>query len=517
MSANTEFIEDLDARRVLNAFNKPVKTVQDIEDHDKFHEHLKRLCPDPKVEIKNKGENKKLRDTPFLKKWEKSITEFKAAVEKVKEKYPMPREQHEKEAEEEGEDANSELIRLAKQLEEFRTIIPDVLDCPADISEAIKSLAAKAPKDISYPDEWEEEGSNEAKAALDEFRKLHKGKRKDSPSDKGSTGRNPEKIWPLLTKLINDGSIKLKDPSWELIAKSCHLDGCDWADIKFHLEFELRQHPEQKADALRLAAADFGRKCPEILQIIEDSRYFKDEELYTTYVAYRQHNPRIVKARGDQRKTSRLSKSPFQDRQQYTSRPKKSSKVDGWDQVWVNDPDQGGKRVQATIEYGWDGWLDVRMPRLEKQPLGTERYNLFRTNQFPKETTSFRNGEPLKWLTISKKEDLYNIKWAQITINHWSYAQTKRGNDGHSIPFPRIYAVGFVRVPDKDKRFMTCWVRTTLEIKFGIKNVQNGILEARTAAGLRDPRDASLIVDEVIEVDSDDEIEDPELRADSFL
>ncbi|KAK4242946.1 hypothetical protein C7999DRAFT_18614, partial [Corynascus novoguineensis] len=323
----------------------------------------------------------------------------------------------------------------------------------------------------------------------------------------------PEKRWPKFTALVNNGTIEKDSPRWRMTRTTCGLSGCDWADVKFFLEFDLKGKTGAVTDTdMHTAASDFLRACPEILKLMEED-FWGDKDMHTIYQAYRDQHPRTVKSRDFRSLGLRQSRTPGRDRIAVPSRPRKAQVVEDFDKIYVNDPDQGGKRVLGTIVYAWSGWLDVQMPEIVDEDSGgvfsAERYNLFPQKAHPTETMNFKAGAPDKWLDISPQRSLEGYKLKDVTINHFTYAKPRRRKEYDKIYFPRAYVVGFINKKPRDERYMTVWVRSTFKTAFSSDNVDEIMIEQRKQVGLLHPgvpRVADVESGSGSEADSDDSL-----------
>jgi hypothetical protein len=504
MSNTSGASQDILARRLLAAFEKPIKNAQTHANHDEIFKHLKELCPDPSEPLTKKNDQDNFTKVPILKAWEKDDPKtFNNAIDTLLKTYPLPNAAN-----------NDNLDDLARKLQAFQDGIEpfDDADCPNTIATAIEDIAAKYTDPLAYPPEWVDNGYAGAIAALARFTTEYKGKGTAPPgNDPGDDA--PEKLWPKFTALVTNETIKKESPRWERTRTTCGFFGCDWADVKFMLEFDLRQGKPGTDAALHTAASDFLRTCPEVLELMEKD-FWGDKDMHTIYQAYRDRHPRTAKSRDSRSLGTRQSRTPGRDRDNIPSRPKKVKVVNDFDKIYVNDPDQGGKRVQGTIVYAWPGWLDVKMPKIIDENSGekfsAERYNAFPQSAHPNETKIFKDGAPQKWLNKADKDDLKGLGLKDVTINHFTYAKAPRQDPSkRKLTWPRVYVVGYVNNKPKDERFMTVWVRTTFSNNFPTEGIDAIMLEQRKQDGLPHPgesRIAEIVSDPGSDSDSDDSL-----------
>ncbi|KAK4141201.1 uncharacterized protein C8A04DRAFT_31172 [Dichotomopilus funicola] len=491
--------QDLLVRRLLAAFDKPIQNAKTHPDRDKIHKHLKSLCPDPSVPLDKKSDQDNLNKVQILKAWEKDDPKaFNSAIDRLLATYPFPK------------DGDAEkLDDLARKLYAFQGDY-EPLNCSDTIAAAINEIAAKHPEPIGYPDEWAEDNYAGAIAALKRFAAEYKGKETAPPGGDppggdppggdppgGPSDDAPEKLWPKFTALVDNGTIKKDSPRWNMTRTTCDLYGCDWADLKFKLEFELRQGTSAGTDTdMHNAASKFLRASPEILKFMEED-FWGDKDMYTIYQAYRDRYPRIVKSRDSRIMGACQSRTPARDQDTIPSRPKKVNVKDGFDKIYVNDPDQGGKRVLGTIVYAWTGWLDVKMPKIEDKDSG-EKFS------------AERDGAPAKWLQKSEKESLEGLELKDVTINHFTYAKApKQDENKRNRNWPRVFVVGYMNNKPKDERFMTVWVRSTFNGGFRSDNIDAIMIEQRKQDGLPHPglpRITDIEPEPVSEAESDNSL-----------
>jgi hypothetical protein len=542
MSDTSGASQDLLVRRLLAAFQRPIDNAQKHPDRDKIFKHLKNLCPDQGVPLLKKHQDT-FNKLPILKAWEKDDPKaFNKAIDDLLKTYPLPDDLHD----------------LARKLQAFQDDY-EPLDCSELIATAIEEIAAKYPDRLDFPAEWADDDYAGANAALTEFKVKYKGKGTSPPGGDppggdppggdppggdppggdppggdppggdppggdppgGDPPRDdlgddaPEKLWPRFTALVNNGTIKKDSHRWLKTKTTCGLVGCDWADMKFYLEFELKGKAGAVTDTdVYNDATDFERKCPEILNHMEKD-FWGDGDMHKIYRAYRDRHPRQVQSRDSRSGGARRSKTPALDRIQILNIPIRPKVIEDFDKIYVNDPDQGGKRVEGTIVYAFDGWLDVKMPKIVDEDLNVvfsdERYNIFPQKAHPTETAKFIEAAPSRCLKKSDPKTLEGYRLKDVTINHYTYAKPKprKGiEDGKPIPWPRAYAVGFINKVPKVERFMTVWVRSTFKAAFPSENVEGDMLEQRKKCGLVHPGVPRILEIESeldSEADSDDE------------
>jgi len=497
MSEISKAAQDIDVRRLLAAFDAPIDNAKNHKDRDKVHTHLKYLCPDPAIPLQDANAQERFTKNKILANWKKQGAWFDNAVTALIQKYPFQKD-------------DDDLGALAQQLQSFQEdVVP--LDCSAEISQAIEDVAAAHPDALEYPETWKDDDSAGAKAALEKFITQYNARPPPPPTGGGRRGRGggpppgdpddaPEKLWPKFTALVKDGTIKKGTPHWNMIRSSCPIVGCDWADVKFMVEFGFQNTSVLTGELANSLAQDFIRTCPEILPAM-DKDFFGDKDMHARQNAYRIRHPRTAKSTDSRGVGGRLSKTPAQDRVTVPSRPKKAKVVEDFDVIWVHDHDQGDKRVKGKIEYAFGGFLDVLMPKIvdpeSDAVFSNERYNLFKQTKHPEETRNFKAGAPDRFLEVSKPASLEDCRWKDFKLNHFTYARPPRQDQrSKKIKWPRYYAVGYIKTKDKDERWMTAWVRTTVKAGFPSENIDQLVVDQRAEDGLPHPGVAREAIDE---------------------
>ncbi|KAK0702715.1 hypothetical protein B0H67DRAFT_558330 [Lasiosphaeris hirsuta] len=521
MPGSPDPTKDIKARRLLAAFDKPIAHAANHPDGENVHEKLKKLYPDPSIPLSDANLAKNFKTTPVPKAW-RNVEAFNVAVQEFIQQYM--------EDDKDDDDTDVNLAELAEHLRAFQEKV-GTLTLSEALKKVIEDKSNEIEEELDYPKAWDDNDHAGAKAALDQFTKLYKGKASETegnsrgwlswvlPGSKNTTtmpdpprGKRPgttpppppppsdDELWPKFAAL----SIDEKKPIWAATKKEAELCGADWYDVKFRLEFALKNMTSaiDEEEALRLVQ-QFSRGFPETLNDMRDD-FFGDKEMHKAFTEFRKRNPRVTKARDAsvitiRDSSDRRSKTPAADRESIPTRAEEGAKIADFDKVWVTDHDDGNERVQGTISYhikGRTDYLDVKLPPFENPKTGEhyagERHYLFRCVNHPSEAQNFKEGAPKMILLVSNKDSLKGVKWADIVINHVSCEEPSliRNAKSGELEVARVLVIGYIRRKgaEEKRQCMTSWSRSVLGQKFGQRRVDNMIKMVRKEAGLPFPR-----------------------------
>ncbi|KAI8626616.1 hypothetical protein F5Y19DRAFT_488215 [Xylariaceae sp. FL1651] len=280
---------------------------------------------------------------------------------------------------------------------------------------------------------------------------------------------------------------------------------CDFADVKFYLEYLLRQDSDLTNSGLTNLAIEFINDCPG-----SQARFLKDlsendPQLKRSYDRY-YAPPRLL---GETKEKRPWARNP----QAYRDRLFESLPPDeeGWDQITLTlDPDTGRRNVKGRITASVAQFLDVCLKSLNNND--EERHCLALKSDYPQETRRFEDSERGQRLTIKPqpKGSLKGRLKTDIKILNYSCA-----DQPYPDANPRMYFFG---IDKKKKTIIRAWARTTYcetkEFKGGLDDLNDqrkacGQKEITTVSRIhrRWPnRDTGSNFDSNSDFDSDDEL-----------
>ncbi|KAK1974870.1 hypothetical protein LZ30DRAFT_810511, partial [Colletotrichum cereale] len=237
----------------------------------------------------------------------------------------------------------------------------------------------------------------------------------------------------------------ITSPPWRALQQECPLYGCDFADIKFRLEFRLKHEVDDNSAGLLHFARGWIEQCPEALELLEGDCY-GDTEFKAAMEAYRSVYPRIIPFRRERDSRSRLfSETPEADRLEIGFGNDLIEDFDGWDKIVLeHDPDKPENgQVAGRITLAVSCYLDVALPSLNDANPDQERHILVRESEYPQEAKRFQTTFEGRRRTFTKalpESTLRGKKRDNIKI--LNYTSAEQENDDR---WPRTYAVGYFK------------------------------------------------------------------------
>ncbi|TLS23441.1 uncharacterized protein PpBr36_05780 [Pyricularia pennisetigena] len=361
--------------------------------------------------------------------------------------------------------------RFAKAVKSFRALAKkEKYDVPEDSGLNIKHFQ----KETSD----EEEPTRQKKAvSIEEDLDMRKAmNEEDSSADDSS--EEQDNIWPLLYQKVNPQS--LNRPGWRALQQDCVLHGCDFADVKFRLEFLLtHENSEETPNELLHSARKWIGTCPQALEYL-DNDFYGDREMSKRFSAYRSKHrrvARIVSSRStsaDHEKLDRVrltSVDPEADRRELGFIDR-TVPADGSDQITLEDDpdDPEADSVTGTIVMSVSHFLGVKLDSLNEEYPHAERHVLVKQS----DCTSKRCPQS-KITRASDKDSLKNLKRSDISVVNFVSAK-----DDNNDRWPRTYVVGYIK--KKRDEGLRVWSRSIFRNKFG-STVDDEINAARRQCG----------------------------------
>lgn len=303
----------------------------------------------------------------------------------------------------------------------------------------------------------------------------------DSSADDSS--EEQDNIWPLLYQKVNPQS--LTRPGWRALQQDCVLHGCDFADVKFRLEFLLtHENSEETPSELLHSARKWIGTCPQALEYL-DNDFYGDREMSKRFSAYRSKHrrvARIVSSRSisaDHEKLDRFrltSADPEADRRELGFIDR-TVPADGSDQITLGDDpdDPEADSVTGTIVMSVSHFLGVKLDSLNEEHPHAERHVLVKQS----DCTSKRCPQS-KITRASDKDSLKNLKRSDISVVNFVSAK-----DDNNDRWPRTYVVGYIK--KKRDEGLRVWSRSIFRSKFG-SGVDDEINAARRQCGQQEIR-----------------------------
>jgi hypothetical protein len=192
--------------------------------------------------------------------------------------------------------------------------------------------------------------------------------------------------------------------------------GCDFADIKFRLEFrltrELLDRKERSVDGIFVFARKWMENCPSSLESLEE--FYGDHRLKALYAAYRTKYPRDMTQMKKHTDPARIRSlmnvegtliPPYLD----------------WDKIQLSDPDDNGNLVTGKIGLIIVSHMDVILPSLNKEHPTQERHVLVPCSANPDAAARFQAVTSGNRRTIKKTErEVKGGKKSVVIINYAS-------------------------------------------------------------------------------------------------
>ncbi|KAI3333820.1 hypothetical protein F4824DRAFT_512981 [Ustulina deusta] len=266
-----------------------------------------------------------------------------------------------------------------------------------------------------------------------------------------------------------------EDTGYELASLSniSRENDCDFADVKFYLEYLLRQDPDLTNSELTDLAIEFIDDCPgsqaKFLKVLGE----KDPQLKRGYERY-YAPPRLLREAKEKRPWARNPQA-YRDRL-FESLPPDE---EGWDQIMLTfDPDTKKRLVKGRITASVGQFLDVCLESLRNND--EERHYLALKSDYPQETRRFEDSHRGQLLTIKPqpKGGLKGRLKTDIKILNYSCA-----DQPYPDVNPRMYFFG---IDKKKKKILKAWARTTYcetkEFKGGLDDLN----EQRKACGQKE-------------------------------
>ncbi|KAI3339066.1 hypothetical protein F4824DRAFT_488334 [Ustulina deusta] len=223
---------------------------------------------------------------------------------------------------------------------------------------------------------------------------------------------------------------------------------CDFADVKFYLEYLLRQDPDLTNSGLTDLGVEFINDCPgsqaKFLRDLSEN----DPQLKRGYERY--YSP--TRSLGETKEKRPWARNP----QAYRDRLFEGLSPDekDWDEIKLTiDPDTKKKDVKGRITASVGQFLDVCLESLRNND--EERHYLALKSDYPQATRRFEDSHRGRLLTIKPqpKGDLKRRLKTDIKILNYSCA-----DQPYPDVNPRMYFFG---IDKKKKKILKAWARTT--------------------------------------------------------
>ncbi|KAH8744766.1 hypothetical protein F5883DRAFT_623154 [Diaporthe sp. PMI_573] len=248
---------------------------------------------------------------------------------------------------------------------------------------------------------------------------------------------------------------------------------CDFADVKFYLEYLLRQDADRSVSDLGGLALEFVSDCPASqAQFVKELRD-KDPQLNRAYNTY--HASSRISGEKERRPWAR-NPQVYRDRIFEGLPPERDEE---WDRITLAiDPDTGKKNIKGRITASIAGFLDVCLDSLLGN--GEERHHLVPKSDYPKEAQRFegsKRGGKFK-ITPSPKETFNKREKSDFKILNYSCAEQT-----YPDMYPRMYFVG---IDKKDKTTPKAWARSSYCWYTKFKGGVDDLNEQRKSCGQKD-------------------------------
>ncbi|KDN70496.1 hypothetical protein CSUB01_07941, partial [Colletotrichum sublineola] len=244
--------------------------------------------------------------------------------------------------------------------------------------------------------------------------------------------------WPRFNAKTAD---IINSPAWRALQQECPLYGCDFADVKFRLEFRLKHEAVNDDSAgLLVFARNWIETCPEALELLEGDCY-GDTDFKAAMIAYRSVHPRNLPSRRERDSRSRMfSEAPERDRFDIGFTNHLVEAYDGWDNIVLKtDPDEPeNDEVVGKITLAVSHYLDVALPSLNPDNPQQERHILVKESEFVEEAKRFKgtfDGHARTFTKALQVDSLKGKKRENITILNYTSAEQE-----YDDRWPRTYA-----------------------------------------------------------------------------
>ncbi|KAL2284422.1 hypothetical protein FJTKL_08834 [Diaporthe vaccinii] len=261
------------------------------------------------------------------------------------------------------------------------------------------------------------------------------------------------------------------------LSETSKENDCDFADIKFYLEYLLRKDADREVPVLGGLALEFIDNCP-----ASQAQFVKE---------LRDQDPQLNRAYNAYHASSRISgeKKPFfSERRPWARNPQAyreraigicPPELDDWDQITILiDPDTNKKSVKGRITASIKEYLDVCLDSLRDND--EERHILVKRTDYLKEAQRFEGTRRGRYLTL-KPESRTNLKGRKKSdIKILNYTVAEQPFMSSSI---KIFFVG---IDKKDKNVIRAWTKTEFCAYANFKQGLIDVNEQRKACGQKE-------------------------------
>lgn len=249
---------------------------------------------------------------------------------------------------------------------------------------------------------------------------------------------------------------------------------CDFVDIKFYLEYLLRQGADRSVSDLGGLALEFVSNCPasqaEFVKELRD----KDPQLNRAYNTY--HASSRISGEKKERRPWARNPQAYRDRALEIFPPEPD---ENWDQIIISiDPDTNKKSVKGRITASIKEYLDVCLNSLRDND--EERHILVKRTDYLKEAQRFEGCQRGRYLTLKPETRAILKGRKKSDIKILNYAVAEQPFMSSSIK------VFFVGIDKKHQNVIRAWTKTEFcayaNFKPGIADVN----EQRKACGQKE-------------------------------
>jgi chemotaxis protein histidine kinase CheA len=267
--------------------------------------------------------------------------------------------------------------------------------------------------------------------------------------------------WPLFESKVSPSI--LETPLWRSLRTDGVGDGCDFADVKFRLEFELRKDPGVNHPDLYQIGQFFVIGCPRNVRELPQNMD-SDPDLKRAYTEYRAQHPRLGRRRNN----------PQELRNQVTQQVLRPMPRGGVRIALPSDPDvRNSGPIMGKVTASIHIYLDVRLPSLNTKYPDEERHILVLRSRFPELAAEFESTAEGHTMTLkpSPRNTIEDRGWKDIQVINYTCAKWVWQD-----AWPHAYTVGLLKGVPK------AWARGTM--LFGeFRDIGKRINDQRKRAG----------------------------------